>query len=457
VDRSAQVIVVGAGIAGLTAAHCLAKAGIRVKVLEAAGRVGGRMITDTVNGFQVDGGAQFLSSGYSLLDSLAAEVGLQASLRATSPWNAIMRQGRICRIRAGNTLQPPASGLLSPSSWIRLGWQLTRLGSTLRSLPLNDYSQWSGFDLESVSSWASRTLGPPVVEYLFEPLLHGFYFQEPEETSLALGSTLLAFASRGGRTLALAGGMGALPEAIAARLDVALDSPVRSIECGADSSVVITTDASRMKAEFAILAIPAPEAKRLYLTDDDSATRLMAVSYSATICIAIVTGSGFRLPLALREVYGLLVPRMERRHIAAICMEANKNRGCAPDGQLLNILLCRESAVTMMALPDDEIVAAVAQEAEAYLHGLSAQIKTARLYRWKHAEPYSHVGRAKDIAQYRKSEQAPERRVWLAGDYMSMPFTEGAAESGKWAADEICRIMATGPGISSGQMGFASR
>jgi oxygen-dependent protoporphyrinogen oxidase len=437
-DRSAQVIVVGAGIAGLTAAHCLAKAGIRVKVLEAAGRVGGRMITDVVNGFPVDGGAQFLSSEYPLLSSLAREVGLHANLRATSDWNAIVRRGKICRIRSDSPLRALTSGLLGPSSWMRLGWQVWRLRSWLKQLPLNDYSQWSGFDLEPVASWAKRRVGPSAVEYFFEPMLHGFYFQEPEETSAVLGLVMLGFGLRGARTLALLGGMGTLPEQIAARLAVSLNSRVRSVERSTDS-VVVTTDTSRMEAEYAILATPASEAKRLYLTDDDVATRLMAVSYSASICIAIVTGSGFRLPLALREVYGLLIPRRERRHIAAICIEGNKNRACAPGGQLLNILLCHASATAMMALPDDEVVTFALKEADEYLPGLSTRIATARLYRWRQAEPLSHVGRARDIAQYRQDERSLQRRVWLAGDYMSMPFTEGAAEAGKWAAGEICK------------------
>jgi oxygen-dependent protoporphyrinogen oxidase len=233
-DRSAQVIVVGAGIAGLTAAHYLSKAGIHVKVLEASGRVGGRMITDVVNGFPVDGGAQFLSSEYSLLHSLASEVGLQANLRATSDWNAIVRRGKICRIRTGSPLRALTSGLLGPPTWMKLGWQMWRLRSWLKRLPLNDYSQWSGFDLESVASWANRRAVPSAVEYLFEPMLHSFYFQEPEETSVALGLALLGFGLRGARTLALLGGMGTLPERIAARLDVTLDSRVRSMERIAD-------------------------------------------------------------------------------------------------------------------------------------------------------------------------------------------------------------------------------
>ena len=70
-----KVMIIGAGIAGVTAAYYLTKAGISVKVLEESGRVSGRMTTDAVNGCLVDCGAQFLSSEYHLLPSLAAEVG----------------------------------------------------------------------------------------------------------------------------------------------------------------------------------------------------------------------------------------------------------------------------------------------------------------------------------------------------------------------------------------------
>ena len=73
--RMPKVLVIGAGIAGLTAAWQLQKAGMNVKVLEASGRVGGRMSTDSVNGFVVDRGAQFLSSHYALLLSMVRELG----------------------------------------------------------------------------------------------------------------------------------------------------------------------------------------------------------------------------------------------------------------------------------------------------------------------------------------------------------------------------------------------
>lgn len=69
-DEDNQVIVVGAGIAGLTAAYHLQENGVDVNVLEASSRVDGRIVTDFVDGYIIDGGAQFLSSAYPILSSI---------------------------------------------------------------------------------------------------------------------------------------------------------------------------------------------------------------------------------------------------------------------------------------------------------------------------------------------------------------------------------------------------
>jgi oxygen-dependent protoporphyrinogen oxidase len=438
-----RVIVIGAGIAGLAAAHVLTGAGLSVKVLEASGRVGGRMTTDRVNGFVVDRGAQFLSSEYSLLLSLAAELGLTPGIRETSPWSAVVRNGTIRRMRVDNPLQVLTSGLLGWSTAARFGWRIWQLRKSLRSLPLNDYSQWAAFDNETVSSWASRTVDQSVTEYLYEPMLQGFYFQAPEDTSLSLALVLSAFGFRRARTLTCTGGVGMLPEALASRLDVVINSPVRSVEIAADSVLVATTS-SMMQADYVILAVPATEARRVYTSGDDLSLRLMATSYSANINIAFMTDDGFSLPAKLIDVYGLLVPRLEREYIASIGIEANKDRDRAPHGQLLNIMLSNTASQSMMSLPDDVIVRTVTPEVESFLPGISGHIEATRIYRWPQAEPYSHVGRATDLRQYREDVCSSLPRVLLAGDYMSMPYTEGAAESGKWAADRIARTHISG-------------
>jgi oxygen-dependent protoporphyrinogen oxidase len=55
--------------------------------------------------------------------------------------------------------------------------------------------------------------------------------------------------------------------------------------------------------------------------------------------------------------------------------------------------------------------------------------------------PLSPIGRSRNVARYRGSING-STRVYLAGDYMGMPFTEGAAETGKWAAEALIKNLA---------------
>jgi oxygen-dependent protoporphyrinogen oxidase len=435
--KNHQVIVIGAGIAGLTAAYFLSRAGIAVKVLEASGRIGGRMRTDVVNGFVVDCGAQFLSSEYGLLLSMIRELGLESAVRHTSRWSAIIRNGKVCPIRGDHPFDALTSGLLSLPEWLKLGWRTWQMRKPLTSLPLNDYSQWASFDTETAAAWTSRNVGPSITEYIVEPMLQGSYFQEPEDTSLSLSQILSAFGFRRSRTLTIEGGIGRLPEMLASRLDVMLNSPVASLRMGKDS-VTVVTDQSRLEANHVVLAVPATEARCIFVDVDELEQRLMATRYSANINIAVMTDDRFHLPERLTTVYGLLIPRRERACITAIGIESNKSRDRAPHGQLLNIMLSGASSAAMLALPDEEVLKAAMPEAERYLPELSKHIASTMLYRWTHAEPYSHVGRATDLRRYREQALYSNKRVLLAGDYMNTPYTEGAAETGQWAANQIC-------------------
>src|SRR5690349_13012380 len=62
-----DVVVVGAGLAGLRCARELARGGLDVRLLEAGDAVGGRVRTDVVDGFRIDRGFQVLNDGYPAL------------------------------------------------------------------------------------------------------------------------------------------------------------------------------------------------------------------------------------------------------------------------------------------------------------------------------------------------------------------------------------------------------
>ena len=95
-----SVLVVGAGIAGLTAAYRLSKLGVDVTILEASERVGGRMSSDRRDGCLIDRGAQFLSDGYSVICDLISELGLGQHLARARGWTGIVRGGAVRRTNA---------------------------------------------------------------------------------------------------------------------------------------------------------------------------------------------------------------------------------------------------------------------------------------------------------------------------------------------------------------------
>lgn len=429
--------MVGAGIAGLSAAWHLARRGVEVTVVEAAGRVGGRMISDDLAGYHIDCGAQFLSSAYPILRELIIDLGLAADCVPTSPWTAVRRGGVIYRLRYDDVFSPLKSGLLSRAEWFKLGWNSLRLARDLRNLPVNDYAAWARFDTQAASAWYPAQYGGWMNEYLIEPMLEGFYFQSPEETSRALPMAVSAFLLRGAKTMTLRGGIGTLTSALARGLRVCLDEAVEKI-CIEENEVRVYSNRGERRVGRVILAVPAAAAKRIYGQAGPLEAVLLDTPYAATLNLTLGLAQNWPLPKALQEVYGLLLPRQERCCIAAVAFETAKCADRAASGQLLNVMLSGSAGATMQTWEEAQVLQALLPELEGILPGLSRQIIFSKLYRWPLAEPKSPVGRSRNIAAYRENGSR-QCRVLLAGDYLGMPFTEGAAETGRWAAEQILR------------------
>src|SRR5215218_3637857 len=91
----AQVVVVGAGLAGLSAAVRLRAAGVDVHVAEASAHAGGRLATERIDGFVVDRGFQVLNTGY----PRAADLDLGALALGWFARGAVIRvDGRLNRV-----------------------------------------------------------------------------------------------------------------------------------------------------------------------------------------------------------------------------------------------------------------------------------------------------------------------------------------------------------------------
>jgi oxygen-dependent protoporphyrinogen oxidase len=189
-----RVVVVGGGIAGLTAALEVAEAGVAVTVVEAASRFGGKIATNRVDGLVVEAGADsFLSTkpaGLALVERLGISdrlVNSKTQDRRTFVWS----KGRLRELPEGLVLGSPArawsllrSGLLSPAGAARLVGDVAvrRRSAADEGRPASE---------ETVAEFFTRRLGPEAYARVVEPLLAGIH--AGDATRLSLPATFPRF------------------------------------------------------------------------------------------------------------------------------------------------------------------------------------------------------------------------------------------------------------------------
>ncbi|MFI0899433.1 NAD(P)/FAD-dependent oxidoreductase [Streptomyces sp. NPDC020983] len=202
-----DVIVIGAGLAGLAAAHHLLDAGLTVRVLEAADRVGGRMATDTVDGFRLDRRPQLLNTSYPEFHRVPGLRGLP--LAPLAPGALVRSGGRGYRI--GDPRGIRSAGLGSALERARLAATLGRLASApdgrLAARP----------ETTAAQALTRRGFAPRSIEGFLRPLLAALLCDPELQTSSRVADLVLRGFARG-RACVPAGGAAKLPERLAAAL-----------------------------------------------------------------------------------------------------------------------------------------------------------------------------------------------------------------------------------------------
>ena len=257
-------IVVGAGLAGLACARELVRAGRRVLVVEAADRVGGRVATDTVDGFRIDRGFQVYNDAYPegrrQLDLAVLELGrFEAGA-------VVVEAGRLRRV-ADPWRQPVAAlgAVLGGTVGIADGLRTARLRhDAMRAV------QHGGLDPDAPMRAAERTTGEELrsqgfsavfIDRFFRPFFGGVFLERGLDTSAAV--FLFDFAMFAlGRACLPRGGMDAIPRQLAAGLPaeaVWTGCPVRCVEPGR----VILVDGRHLDARRVVVATEPPAAAAL--------------------------------------------------------------------------------------------------------------------------------------------------------------------------------------------------
>lgn len=270
-----EVVVVGAGFAGLTAARVLADAGRDVVVLEARDRVGGRTRTDEVAGIPLDLGGQWLGPGQDRLVALVADLGF-ATVAQHTAGDALLLDDR------GLTPAPTEAALALPPETLGayLGVQAA-LDDLAATVPLD--APWSApaaeeLDAMTFSTWVAERTDDARARRLFDLSVQAVFAAGPGAISAlhvafyvasAGGWSRLVDTEGGAQQDRVVGGMQPVAAALAARLGarVRLEHPVDHLlhddEGNLDGGVVASGPWGGLRAERCIVAVPPTLAGRI--------------------------------------------------------------------------------------------------------------------------------------------------------------------------------------------------
>ncbi|MFM9025192.1 MAG: NAD(P)/FAD-dependent oxidoreductase [Planctomycetaceae bacterium] len=248
-------IVVGAGLAGLACARELARGGMRVAVVEAADRVGGRVATDVVDGFRIDRGFQVYNDAYPegrrQLDLAALELG------RFEPGALVAQGGRLRPVadpwrRPLTALGAVARGTVGALDALRTARLRADALAALRAGRLDPDAAALPAERTAREERAARGFSPAFVERFFVPFFGGVFLERRLDTAATVFLFDFAMFSLGSACLPR-DGMAAIPAQIAVGLPDAallLGRPVRRAQAGG----VDFLDGTAMTAAHVVVA-----------------------------------------------------------------------------------------------------------------------------------------------------------------------------------------------------------
>lgn len=431
-----DVAVVGAGIAGLTAAHELSRAGLSVRVFEARDRVGGRMASHRHDGYTMDEGAeQIPSHGYRATWELVRRMGiLDDDLPRIGGPLAMWRDGAVHLgvsssrgLLTGAGLRPRARlDLARFTAWTarqRRRFDADRPEAT----PLGD---------ATVAALARR-YHPDLLDYLFQPVVGSFFGWHPERSAAAPFVSLMLEVGPPSTWRTYRDGMDTLARALAEDLDVVARTAVSQVDVDGGNAV-LTTDRGQVTARVAVLCVPAPVAARLHTDHREPVRRFIdACTFTPTLKVSCLLDRPLA-PVAPRPVYTLLTPAVEEPVLAGIIVDHVKHPGRAPAGRGLLTLMTTPAAIpSLLDAPDEEVADALVRPATRYVPGLENAVTATFPHRFRHGLPEATPAALALRAGFAARQPGP---VDYAGDWEYLrPSSEGAVRS---AAGVAARVLA---------------
>lgn len=418
-----RIAVVGAGISGLACAYELKKAGFEVTVLEKNNFVGGRMATRIKDGFYFDIGATHLSKTYTEMVRWCEELNITWEPARFLKYQ-VFRNGKL----------PTLMKSVSFIALMRLALYMLFLKK--KDIDFFDLSTCAGLDTDNAYDYMVRKCGQEATDYIADPFISSYELHQIRRISKAALIALQQSTKYHRADWYLhrtTGGMSALPEVLASKLTVHKNTAVSCIEAMKDHVEITATDKHRFDA--VVCATTANIAKKILINPTlEQQSLLDGVEYSKAISVAFTVPVG-----TLGEGVMFWVPYKENQCISGYANEEMKGEQAIHNGRsLLCVWLHASFAEQIMNKSDEEIFSSVKKEflKVCPLIADESVIQNHDLERWAEAMPSYYHGSITKVNAFLEKGQG-ENNIYLCGDYLNSPWTEGALRCGKRVAKAI--------------------
>ena len=384
-SHSAEVLVVGAGLAGLSAAITLQSAGVDVRVIESSDRAGGRVASDVIDGFICDRGFQLINAKYPALQELDVIKELD-----------FLPAPRVIDVSLGEKRHPIGDPRQAP--WTVFNRET---GSIPEKIALLRFIAGKAKQDQSIAE-ALRSTGT-CYDRVLRPFLQGVFLTDPENVDAVYGRSIIKSFVNGLPGLPSAG-VGELPKALAKRVEnIVYRTQAESIKQGS-----VRTNQGTFTAEKILIA-----------TDATTATQLLGLAEVPRMAGCITwyhatsnnpSGNGH-----------LVVDGQRRGPIINSLVISDIAKKYAPAGQHLI------STTTDLNVTESDVRRHLAILWGTSTHGWQFIAK----YEIPAALPIHNVGRA--LSQEMKIND----HHFVAGDHRTVPSQQGALFSGRLAAELI--------------------
>jgi oxygen-dependent protoporphyrinogen oxidase len=433
-----RVLVIGAGIAGLSAAWRLRQAGLEATIVEAEAAPGGRMADLQQGEIAYNSGARLIYPFGRAMFSLMDALGLRGALVKVRNLSAACRvAGREYRLELMPGLRTLATPGLTQGDRVRLAAFAARLAALRFTVDPDDLLSAASFDDESLASYADRVLGPRLRARLLDPLFRGTRSWDTSEISAAfLLSTLPHMLGRS-TVYALAGGMGRLTRELASRLAPRTGARAVRVERSGDGVCrTVFADGSIVKSDRVLLAVPGAAALALLADPEPEEARFFAGLRYNSLGVVHYAVDG-DVPPSMRFLDAEEGGRLATFQTLPAAPQAGRVRA-----QLYCQLTPEASRAAAVEGWTGALDAHVRNDVRRLFPGLDVRLRGVAEQWIPHKLPLPYPGYIAQLARFRAWQNAAPRRVYFCGDYMRQALVTGACASGIATAARIARTGA---------------